>query len=107
MNYLVIAVGLSTLLLGTRAVAQGSYGRTSDQCTYLDKGKTVYRFDCRVMYGGDIKPSNVIFIDNYKNGDRYYVGDSGQRISDSNTFRYAGGRCIANAKDKRIRVCWR
>jgi hypothetical protein len=58
------------------------------------------------MYSGEVKPSRISFIDNYKSDERYMVGH-GQPFMNSEIygFRYAGGKCIANT-DTNVRICW-
>ena len=92
-----------------RSLAQGSagsYGRVTNHCSYYLNNSLVYKFGCRVMYSVEVKPSRVSFIDNYKSNERYLVG-RGQPIINSEFygFKYAGGKCIANA-DTNVKICW-
>ena len=91
------------------ALAQGSagsYGRVTNQCSYYLNNSLLYKFGCRVMYSGEVKPARISFIDNYKSNERYLVG-RGQPVINSEVygFKYAGGKCITNT-DTNIKVCW-
>ena len=90
--------------VASAALAQS--GRAPKPCEYHINNSLLYKFDCRMIFSGDFRPSKISFIDNHKSGERYLVGKDRRLLpTDLDGFKYVGGKCIS-LDFSNIKVCW-